>query len=137
MQLAMQLASYLANTAVLTIRIFSRRYHSDYRFLLRLVNTFTIDIGEYYPACYKVNDAKTFKNLRYIFMLVNHHVYYRLARLTGAFRIIAIDFQCCISSDIIRRISNYMCWILFICKGPTSFIESINQSGSPSKKNIC
>ena len=29
-----------------------------------------------------------------------------------------------------------MCWILFICKGPTSFIESINQSGSP-KKNIC
>ena len=29
-----------------------------------------------------------------------------------------------------------MCWILFICKGPASFIESINQSGSP-KKNIC
>ena len=29
-----------------------------------------------------------------------------------------------------------MCWILFICKGPTSFIESINQSGSP-KKSIC
>ena len=29
-----------------------------------------------------------------------------------------------------------MCWILFICKGLTSFIESINQSGS-RKKNIC
>ena len=29
-----------------------------------------------------------------------------------------------------------MCWVLFICKGSTSFIESINQSGSPSKKNI-
>ena len=28
-----------------------------------------------------------------------------------------------------------MCWILFICKWPASFIESINQSGSP-KKNI-
>ena len=29
-----------------------------------------------------------------------------------------------------------MCWILFIFKGPKSFIESINQSRSP-KKNIC
>ena len=56
------------------------------------MNTFTIDIGEYYPVCYKVNDTKTFKNLGYIFMLVNHHVYYRLARLTGAFKIIAIEF---------------------------------------------
>ena len=28
-----------------------------------------------------------------------------------------------------------MCWILFICKEPTSFIEIINQSGSP-KKNM-
>ena len=70
-----------------------RRYiTSDYGFLLRLVNTFTIDTDEYYPVCYKVNDAKTFKNLVYYFMLANHHVYYRLARLTGAFKIIAIDF---------------------------------------------
>ena len=30
----------------------------------------------------------------------------------------------------------YMSWILFICKGSTSYIESINQSESP-KKNIC
>ena len=29
-----------------------------------------------------------------------------------------------------------MCWILFICKWSTSYIESKNQSGSP-KKNIC
>ena len=62
----------------------------DYRFLLRLVNTFTIDTDEYYPVCYKVNDAKNFKNLvaSYLpdyLMLANHHVYYRLARLTGAF----------------------------------------------------
>ena len=30
----------------------------------------------------------------------------------------------------------YVCWILFICKGSASYIESINQFGSP-KKNIC
>ena len=36
---------------------------SDYRFLLRLVNTFTIDTDEYYPVRCKVNDFKTFKNL--------------------------------------------------------------------------
>ena len=44
---------------------------SDYRFLLRLVNTFTIDTDEYYSVCYKVNDAKTFKNLAYYFMLAS------------------------------------------------------------------
>ena len=65
---------------------------SDYRFLLRLVNIFTIDTDEYHPVCYKVNDAKTFKNAVYYFMLANHHVYCRLARLTGTFKIIAIDF---------------------------------------------
>ena len=65
---------------------------SDYRFLLQLVNTCTIDTDKYYPVCYKVNDAKTFKNLVHYFMLANHHVYYRLARLTGVFKIIAIDF---------------------------------------------
>ena len=56
------------------------------------MNTFTIDTDEYYPVRYKVNDAKTFKNPVYYFMLANHHVYYRLARLTGTFKIIAIDF---------------------------------------------
>ena len=65
---------------------------SDYRFLLQMVNTFTVDTDEYYPVCYKVNDAKNFKNLVHYFMLASHHVYYRLARLTGAFKIIAIDF---------------------------------------------
>ena len=47
---------YLANTAILNIT-------PDYEILLRLVNTFTADTDEYYPMCYKVNDAKTFKNL--------------------------------------------------------------------------
>ena len=57
-----------------------------------MVNTFTIDTDKYYPVCYKVNDAKTFKNLVYCFMLANHHVYYRLACLTGVLKIKTIDF---------------------------------------------
>ena len=67
---------------------------SDHTLLLRLMNTFTIDTDEYYPLCYKVNDAKTFKNhLAMAFLiLANHHVYCRLACLTWAFKIIAIDF---------------------------------------------
>ena len=63
---------------------------SDYGFLLRLVNTFTIDTEEYYLICYKVNDTKTsFKNLvglYYIilgFVLTNQPHNCRLARLTG------------------------------------------------------
>ena len=54
----------VTHTAILNIRIFSRRYPitSGYGFLLRLVNTFTIDTDEYYLMCYKVNDTKTFKN---------------------------------------------------------------------------
>ena len=37
--------------------------------------------------CYKVNDAKTFKNLVYYFMLAHYHVYCRLARLTGPLKL--------------------------------------------------
>ena len=62
-------------------------------FLLRLVNTFTIDTGQYYPVFYKVNDANNFKiSYLYCFMHANHHIYYRLACLTVVFKIIAIDF---------------------------------------------
>ena len=41
------------HTATLNIRIFSQRYHFRlwHGFLLRLVNTFTIDIDECYPMC--------------------------------------------------------------------------------------
>ena len=47
---------------------------SDYGFLYRLVNTFTIDTDEYYLMCYKVNDMKTSKNLvgLYYFTLCAH-----------------------------------------------------------------
>ena len=72
-------------------------------------------------------------------MLANHHegLYYRLVRLTVAFKIIAINFQCCIYQVSLEGHQIiYMCWILFICKWSTSYIESITQSGSP-KKNIC
>ena len=47
------------------------------------------------------------------------YIHCRLARLTGAFKITLSQY--CLLSDLIRRISNYMCQILFICKGPTSF----------------
>ena len=63
---------YVANTAILELRIFT----SDCGFLLRLVKTFTVDTEEYYPRCYKVNDAKTFKNLAvYHFTLCAHKSY--------------------------------------------------------------
>ena len=84
---------YLANTQQLQIFEFlAEDITSDHGFLLRLVNTFTIDTGEYYPVCYKVNDANTFKNPVYCFTLANHHLCYTLACLTGAFKIIATDF---------------------------------------------
>ena len=71
-------------------------------------------------------------------MLANHYVYYRLARLIGTFKIIAIDFWCCILSGIIRRISNYMSWVLpFHLQRVNKLYRKYNQSGSPSKKNIC
>ena len=114
---------------------------SDYRFLLRLVNIFTIDTEEYHPVCYKVNDAKTFKTPVYYFMLANHHVYDRLNRLTRTFKIIAIDFQCYILSGI-RRTSNYIakCVGSFsICKakkGQQANIESINQSRITQKEYL-
>ena len=65
----------LLTLAILNIRIFSRRYHFKLWFLLRLVNTFTIDTDEYYPICYKVNNAKTFKTLVYYFTLCAHKSY--------------------------------------------------------------
>ena len=57
---------YLANTQQLQIFEFlAEDITSDHGFLLRLVNTFTIDTGEYYPVCYKVNNAKPLKTLFY------------------------------------------------------------------------
>ena len=87
---------------------------SDYGFLLRLVNTITINIDEYYPRCYKVNDAKTFKNfiasiiLR--FVLTNYMYIADWLVYLGLLKIMLI--QCYVMSDLIKRMSSYMCQIL-------------------------
>ena len=48
--------NYLANTAILIFEFSAEEdITSDYGFLLRLVNTFTVDTDEYYTKCYKVN----------------------------------------------------------------------------------
>ena len=59
------------------------------------MNTFAIENDEYYQVCYKVNDAKTFKNLDIILnlLIILKHVYYRLAHLNGAFK---LDLVLCI-----------------------------------------
>ena len=38
---------YVANTAILELQFFSKNVTSDYGFLLRLMNTFTVDTEEY------------------------------------------------------------------------------------------
>ena len=35
-----------------------RNIISDYEFLLSILNAFAVETEEYYPKCYKVNDAK-------------------------------------------------------------------------------
>ena len=80
---------------------------SDYGFLLRLVNTFTVDTEEY--PLLKVHD----------FTLCAHKSYVCILQI-GSFEKKML-IQCCILSDLIRRISNYICQILFTCKGLTNF----------------
>ena len=58
---------FVANTAILNIRIFSRRYHFRIWAFASTGEYFTVDTDKYYPMCYKVNDA--IKNLVYFLML--------------------------------------------------------------------
>ena len=59
---------------------------SDYGFLLRLVNTFTIDIYEYYPMCYKVNDCQNLQKPLLFYVLCTKSSYVGLYILqTGSF----------------------------------------------------
>ena len=76
---------------------------SDYWILRHQLNTFTVDAEEYYPSCYKVNDAKTCKDF-----VVSFHafcsqiiciVYYRLVDLTGVFKNHTDLMLCIIESD--------------------------------------
>ena len=115
--------NYLANTAILIFEFSAEEdITSDYGFLLRLGNIFTIDTDEYYTMCYKVNMMtrllKTFYRYISFYALTSQIiiciVYCRLARLTGAFKILLT--QCCVLSDLIKRISNYMCQILSFAK---------------------
>ena len=67
----------------------------DYGFLLQLVNTFPIDTDEYYPMCYRVNVMPRPLKPCILFYALRSQiiiciVYCRLARLTGAFKIIMI-----------------------------------------------
>ena len=86
-----ELPMYAANIAIL--KLSAEDITLDYGFLLRLVNTFTIDTDEYYSRCYKVNDTKTCKNL------LASNVYCRLAHLTGALKNHVDLVLCIIRSD--------------------------------------
>ena len=112
----------LANRAILNILVFSRKD------LFRLwVFALTGEQFYYWHCRVLPNVLQTFKNLIYTFTLAykSSYVCCRLAHLTGAFKIILIQY--CLLLDLIRSISNYMWQILFICKGQQTF-ESINQS---------
>ena len=65
-------------------------------------------------------------------MLANHHAYYRLACLTGTFKIIASAVYYQVSLGGYQTISIGSC--LFICRGSTSFIESITSQNHPAKR---
>ena len=60
------------------------------------MNIFPIDTDEYITQCVtklKMMPRPSKILILFYSMLVNHHVYYRLACLTGTFKIIAIDFS--------------------------------------------
>ena len=84
------------------------------------MNTPTIDTDEHYTMRYKINlMPRPLKTLYIILrsMLTNRHMYciLQIGSFNRAFKIILI--QCYALSDPIRRISNYICQILFISRG--------------------
>ena len=127
------ICSYLANTAILNIRIFSSFCFDQFILLLFTLTSI--------PTCYNVNDTKIFKSVVLFHALCTQIIcILQIGSLnaTGVFKIILIQF--CVLSDLIRRISNYMCEILLICNGqPTSFgkYKPVNIQSGSSKKNIC
>ena len=56
---------YVANTSVLKLWNFSRRFQLYYEILLPVLNTFTADTEEAFPTSinYRVNDAKALEYL--------------------------------------------------------------------------
>lgn len=83
-----RLSIYVANKAILKLRIFRGRYHLKAWFFTSTGEFFTVHTEEYYPRCHKVNDGKTSKTLQYHckFCAYNSYAYCRLAHLTRAFK---------------------------------------------------
>ena len=124
---------FVANTTILGLRIFSWRYY------FRLWVFASTDENFYcwhWIALPKLLQGKWCQDLQkpcsiiLHFVLTNHmYVYCRLG-------------HCCILSDMIRRIWSYICYILFICNGSTSFQNYSSQytvkiTGDVNKKIIC
>ena len=68
------------------------------------------------------------------FVLANHHIglYYRLAHLTVAFKIIAIDFECCIYQVSLEEhqtiyIYIYICVCVCVCVLDPFHLQMINK----------
>ena len=57
---------------------FKQMITSDYGFLLRLVNTFTIDTDKYYPMCYRVNMMPMPRTLKTLCCMVAMVLFYAL-----------------------------------------------------------
>ena len=143
MQVYVQYSVTLPNTAILNIRILSRRYHFRLWVFASTGEYYHYKTDEYYPMRYKLNDTQDLQKpfiYLYGFKLAHKSSYIAdWLNLIGAFKITLL----CVLLDLIRRISNYMCQILFIFKGRQQAFEIIKQSavysqdqGSP-KKNIC
>ena len=59
---------YAANTAIVKLSNFSRRFQLNFEILLPVLNTFKVDTDEHSVSVnYKVNDAKTLKSLYHQF----------------------------------------------------------------------
>ena len=92
---ASYVAIYLANTAILA-------KYSDFqqKISLQIISFcfkwwihFLLTLRSILPSVLQRKWCQDFRNsILFYSMLANHHVYYRLARLTGTFKIIAINF---------------------------------------------
>ena len=103
-----------------------------------MVNTSTVDTDENYSMRYKVSDVrKTFKNILYYFTLAHKSLCVYILQIGPLNSGLIILSYCCVLSDLIRRISNYMCYILFICKGATNFRKYKLVSIQSDPKKTC
>ena len=95
----------VTNTAIPKLRIFSKRYHFRLCCFALTSEQFTADNEEYCPEFYKVNEAKTFKNVAVSFyaswsITVCTYIVDWLIQLVPL-KIMLI--QCCMLSDLTCR----------------------------------